>query len=435
MMKKKDIKKTVLLYIYISTLAIAAILLMIYMFNNYAISDYTLLIVFSILSAIAETFLILLPKVGGISVSFALIFSAILLTNPLTAAIISASGIIFRCPYVDGRGRTHIFNNAIYKTVFNISQYIISAAVSGLIYQYIDEIFEFGFGFFNPIAATVCLIVYLLLNSFFMASLMSLLLDENFTFIWKNYLLGFINTILVGLLGIVVAFSYNSFGTTGIMLFFIPLMFARYTFKLYLDMRKNYFETLNVLVRAIEASDPYTSGHSMRVSAYAEAIAKEVGLPQAKVDLIKSAALLHDIGKIGIDKNILNKNGKLEKEEFDTIKAHPEIGATIIADLSNLSNISDIIRHHHERNDGKGYPDGLTHDSIPLETSILTIADSFDAMTTNRPYRSALSLESALQEVKDNEGTQFNPDITDDAIIALRKAFFKLAEQKVEHVF
>ncbi|HPX00034.1 MAG TPA: HD-GYP domain-containing protein, partial [Sedimentibacter sp.] len=279
--------------------------------------------------------------------------------------------------------------------------------------------------------AVVCLFVYLTLNSVFMASLMSILLNEKISYIWKNYLLGFINISLVGLLGIVVAFSYDNFGTTGILLFFIPLMFARYTFKLYLDMRKNYFDTLNVLVRAIEASDPYTSGHSMRVSAYAVAIANQVGLPQGKIDLIKSAALLHDIGKIGIDKSILNKNGKLEKEEFDKIKSHPEIGATIIADLSYLTNISDIIRHHHERNDGKGYPDGLSHEDIPLETSILTVADSFDAMTTDRPYRGALSLESALQEIKDNGGTQFNPDIVDDSIIALKKAFFKLAEERV----
>ena len=419
------------LYTYIFFLALVAILLMAFLIKEYTISDYSLLIIFSALSAIAETFLIPLPKIGAVSVSFALTFSAILLTDPLTAAIITAAGVIFRCPYVDGKGRVHIFSNPIYKTVFNVSQYIINAGIAGIIYVYMDKLFDFGFDFFNPIAGAICLFVYLLSNSFFMASLMSILLKEKLYFIWKNYLLGFINISLVSLLGIVLAFSYVSYGIGGILLFFIPLMFARYTFKLYLDMRKNYFETLNVLVRAIEASDPYTSGHSMRVSAYAEAIAKQVGLPQNKVDLLKSAALLHDIGKIGIDKSILNKSGRLEKEEFETIKSHPEIGATIIADLSYLSNISDIIRHHHERNDGKGYPDGLSHDNIPLETSILTIADSFDAMTTNRPYRSSLSLETALQEIKDNKGTQFNPDIVDDAIIALKKSFFKLAEQKV----
>jgi len=428
---KQSKKRNIKLYAYIIFLALTSLMLLIYLFKNYTISDYTLLIVFSVLSALAETFLIPLPKVGAVSVSFALTFSAILLTNPLTASLIAAFGMIFRCPYVDGKGRVHMFNNPLYKTVFNVSQYIINAGAAGLTYLYLNRILNFGFYFFNPIAAVVCLFVYLTLNSVFMASLMSILLNEKISYIWKNYLLGFINISLVGLLGIVVAFSYDNFGTTGILLFFIPLMFARYTFKLYLDMRKNYFDTLNVLVRAIEASDPYTSGHSMRVSAYAVAIANQVGLPQGKIDLIKSAALLHDIGKIGIDKSILNKNGKLEKEEFDKIKSHPEIGATIIADLSYLTNISDIIRHHHERNDGKGYPDGLSHDDIPLETSILTVADSFDAMTTDRPYRGALSLESALQEIKDNGGTQFNPDIVDDSIIALKKAFFKLAEERV----
>jgi putative nucleotidyltransferase with HDIG domain len=435
MIENKQKKRTnIKLYTYIIFLALAAVMLMFYLFKTYTISDYVLLVVFSVLSAIAETFLILLPKIGGVSVSFALTYSAILLTNPLTAALISAMGMILRCPYVEGKGRVHIFNNPLYKTVFNVSQYIINAGLAGLIYVHVDKLFDSGFQFFNPIAGTVCLIAYLFLNSFFIAVLMSIILKERLAYIWKNYLLGFVNIALVGLLGIIVAFSYDRFGTTGILLFFIPLMFARYTFKLYLDMRKNYFETLNVLVRAIEASDPYTSGHSMRVSAYAEAIARQVGLPQSKVDLLKSAALLHDIGKIGIDKNILNKKGRLEQEELEKIKSHPEIGATIIADLSYLSNISDIIRHHHERNDGKGYPDGLAYDKIPLETSILTIADAFDAMTTDRPYRPSLSLESALQEVKDNACSQFNPDIVDDAIIALKKTFFKLAEEKDHHV-
>ncbi|HOW23888.1 MAG TPA: HD-GYP domain-containing protein [Sedimentibacter sp.] len=435
MINHKQKNNNIKLYTYIFFLVLTATILMVYLFKNYSINDYVLLVAFSILSAIAETFLILLPKIGGVSVSFALTYSAILLTNPLTAALISAMGMLLRCPYVEGRGRVHIFNNPIYKTLFNVSQYIINAGLAGLIYVYVDGIFNFGLEFFNPIASVVCLLAYLFLNSFFIAVLMSILLNERLAYIWKNYLLGFVNIALVGLLGIIVAFSYDRFGTTGILLFFIPLMFARYTFKLYLDMRRNYFETLNVLVRAIEASDPYTSGHSMRVSAYAEAIARQLGLPQSKIDLLKSAALLHDIGKIGIDKNILNKKGKLEKEEFETIKSHPEIGAAIIADLSYLSNISDIIRHHHERNDGKGYPDGLDHDKIPLETSILTIADAFDAMTTNRPYRPSLSLESALQEVIDNAGTQFNPDIVDEAVIALKKTFFRLAEEKEDYGF
>lgn len=427
--KVQKLKINVKLYAYISLLAAMAIMLMLHLIKTYTISDYVLLVVFSLLSAVAETFLIPLPKIGAISVSFALAFSAILLTNPLTTAIITAAGVAFRCPYVDGRGRVHILNNPPYKTLFNISQYIINSSIAAMTYVAVDKIIDVGFVFYNPVAGTAALLIYILSNTFFMSELMSILLNEKFSNIWKSSFFGLlINIVMVSLLGIVLAFSYNSYGTGGILLFFIPLLLARYTFKLYIDMRKNYFDTMNVLVRAIEASDPYTSGHSMRVGAYAEAIARQLGLPQGKIDLIKSAALLHDIGKIGIDKKILNKDGKLEKEEFDTIKSHPEIGATIISDLSYLSNIAEIIRHHHERNDGRGYPDGLDHDKIPLETSILTIADSFDAMTTNRPYRHSLSLETALNEIKTNAGTQFNPDIVDDAIIALRTTYFSLSE-------
>jgi putative nucleotidyltransferase with HDIG domain len=422
-------KINIKLYTYITMLALLATILIIYLTKTYTINDYVLVLVFSVLSAIAETFIILLPKVGAISVSTALAFTAILLTNPLIAAIVMAAGVAFRCPYVDGKGRMHIFNSPPYKTIFNISQYTINTGFAGIAYVIVDNIIKVRFIFYNPVAGIAALFVYILSNTFFMAVLMSILLKEKLSNIWKSSFYGMlINILLVSLLGIILAFAYYSYGTGGMLLFFIPLLFARYTFKLYIDMRKNYFDTMNVLVRAIEASDPYTSGHSMRVSAYSEAIAKELGLPQGKIDLIKSAALLHDIGKIGIDKKILNKNGKLEKEEFDTIKSHPEIGATIISDLSYLSNITEIIRHHHERNDGRGYPDGLDHDKIPLETSILTIADSFDAMTTNRPYRHSLSLETALNEIKTNAGTQFNPDIVDDAIIALRTTYFSLAE-------
>lgn len=427
--KVQKSKINIKLYAYITVLSFIASMLMYHLFKTYTINDYVLLVVFSLLSAVAETFLIPLPKIGAISVSFALAFSAILLTNPLTTAIITAAGVAFRCPYVDGRGRVHILNNPPYKTIFNISQYIINSSIAAMTYVAVDKMIDVGFVFYNPVAGTAALLIYILSNTLFMSELMSILLKEKFSSIWKSSFFGMlVNIVMVSLLGIVLAFSYNSYGTGGILLFFIPLLFARYTFKLYIDMRKNYFDTMNVLVRAIEASDPYTSGHSMRVSAYAEAIAKQLGLPQGKIDLIKSAALLHDIGKIGIDKKILNKDGKLEKDEFDTIKSHPEIGATIISDLSYLSNITEIIRHHHERNDGRGYPDGLDHDKIPLETSILTIADSFDAMTTNRPYRHSLSLDTALNEIKTNAGTQFNPDIVDDAIIALRTTFFSLAE-------
>jgi hypothetical protein len=159
---KQKKETTIKLYTYLFFLSLTAIFIMIYLFNNYTISDYILLIVFSILTAIAETFWILLPKIGAVSVSFALTFSAILLTNPLTVSLISAIGMMLRCPYMDGKGRVHIFNNPIYKTVFNVSQYIISFGVAGIVYSVIDKSVNFTLIFFNPIAATAALFVYIL---------------------------------------------------------------------------------------------------------------------------------------------------------------------------------------------------------------------------------------------------------------------------------
>lgn len=423
----KNLKNNIKLYSYISFVTLSAIILLFYLIKVYNVKDNVLLIVFSILCSVAETFVIQMPKIGTVSVSFAVIFSAFLLTDPLSTALIAIAGAVLCFPYFEGKGRVSILNNLPSKTIFNLSQYIINAGIGSIVYEFVDKKINVGFDFFNPIASVFAIFTYIFLNTLLMSKLMSILEKENLFTIWKkNYYGMLLNVFLVTLLGIVLTFSYDSYGVGGIVLFFIPLMFARYTFKLYIDMRKNYFETINVLINAIEASDPYTCGHSKRVSEYSENIARMLCLPQGKIDIIKSAALLHDIGKIGIDKTILHKSGSLNNDEFATIKCHPSLGATIISDLSYLTNISDIIKHHHERNDGRGYPDGLSHDEIPIETSILTIADSFDAMTTNRPYRLSMSLDDALNQIKINSGTQFNPDIVDIAILALKDSFQKI---------
>jgi hypothetical protein len=229
------------IYTYVFGLLFIAVFVFALLMHHYHVDDMKLLLIFSILSTIAETYLILLPKYGAVSVSFAITFSAILLTNPLTAAIITTAGVLFRYPYVDGRGRVHLFNNQLYKTIYNVSQSIISAGMAGVVYILIDTKLSFGFVFFNPIASFFSLTVYIFLNTILMAKLMSLVLNENMLSIWKTNLLSMIiNVILVSMLGIVVAFSYDSYSFGGILLFFIPLMLARHTFKLYIDMRKNY---------------------------------------------------------------------------------------------------------------------------------------------------------------------------------------------------
>lgn len=165
---------------------------------------------------------------------------------------------------------------------------------------------------------------------------------------------------------------------------------------------------LTTMAASIDARDRYTSGHSQRVAHWGREIAKEIGLPPEKVEEIYIGGILHDIGKIGIEDEILNKKGRLTPEEYDKIKQHTVIGYEIILQAGVFNELLPAIRSHHERIDGKGYPDGLVGDEIPLMAKILAITDAFDAMVADRPYRKGLPVEEALQEIRRGFGTQFD---------------------------
>lgn len=167
------------------------------------------------------------------------------------------------------------------------------------------------------------------------------------------------------------------------------------------------------IASAVEAKDPYTYGHSKKVNIYAVALAERIGLSPDEVSTLSAAALLHDIGKVGIPDKVLNKKGKLNKEDWEAIKAHPKLGANIISNIPRLAPSVNSILYHHERWDGGGYPEGLKGEEIPIEARILAIADSFEAMTSARPYRPALSLEEVVTELKQGAGTQFDPKLVE----------------------
>jgi diguanylate cyclase (GGDEF)-like protein len=169
--------------------------------------------------------------------------------------------------------------------------------------------------------------------------------------------------------------------------------------------------TIHALAATIEARDPYIYGHSRKVSRYAVALAEAAGLPSEKVTIINTAAMLHDIGKIGVPDEVLNKTEKLDNESWKLIQAHPALSTTIVGHVASLVASLPAILHHHERWDGLGYPDGLKGDDIPVEARVLAIADAFDAMTSNRPYRSKLSYKKVLQELKQCSGSQFDPGL------------------------
>ena len=167
--------------------------------------------------------------------------------------------------------------------------------------------------------------------------------------------------------------------------------------------------TVEMIAAAVDAKDAYTRGHSGRVSGYAGAIAGALGLPEADIARIRQAGLLHDVGKIGVPDAILLKPGALSDEEFAVIKEHPAIGEHILQGLPFLAEILPAVRHHHERWDGHGYPDGLAGEAIPLDAAILAVADSFDAMTSSRTYRVALSVSEAIRRVREGTGAQYDP--------------------------
>jgi putative nucleotidyltransferase with HDIG domain len=191
---------------------------------------------------------------------------------------------------------------------------------------------------------------------------------------------------------------------------------------LYENIYENLFSTLYAFVETIEARDPHTKQHSIRVTQYAVSIAKAIGCSQEEIDVLNVSGNLHDIGKIGIPDNILLKPGKLTDEEYEIIKRHSSIGSNIIGHFTMWKTEEKIIKHHHERWDGKGYPDGLQGEEIPFLSRVLSVADVYDALTSDRSYRKRMPDDMALGMIRENTGSQFDPKIVD--------VFLNLYEQR-----
>lgn len=181
----------------------------------------------------------------------------------------------------------------------------------------------------------------------------------------------------------------------------------------YEENREAYLNVIRSLVNALEARDPYTRGHSEQTMKYAVAISHKMNLPEEMIEIIRNAASLHDIGKIGVKENILKKSRKLTADEYSHIKNHPFMGAQILKPVKSLQEIIPIVYHHHERFDGKGYLDGLQKDEIPLGARILTVADAYEAMTSDRPYHKGLQPHDAMEQLKRGSGTQFDPMVVE----------------------
>jgi len=192
------------------------------------------------------------------------------------------------------------------------------------------------------------------------------------------------------------------------------------------NVERNLVDTITAFVNAIESKDRYLKGHSARVALYATEIARALDLAPETVEVVRRGAMLHDLGKLSIMDTILRKPDRLTAEEFTIIKSHPMVGAKILEPLRFLARETCAVRHHHERWDGTGYPEGLGGEDIPMAARVVTVADVFDAITSTRPYRTALALEEAREEITRGSGSQFDPAVVD--------AFLRISVERLDEI-
>jgi putative nucleotidyltransferase with HDIG domain len=264
-------------------------------------------------------------------------------------------------------------------------------------------------------ALLACALTYFLINGSGLSLVLALTGGAS---PWRIFQINFLGAAFHHLsylfLGAVAAFAFFTLGPWALAMFCVPLLLASLSFRRYFEMKQDLLEFVRALAEVLEEIDPYTRQHSVRVAEYSKVIGRAMGMSERAVQDLEFGALLHDLGKVGRQyQHILQKPGRLSLEEQATMRAHPAEGAEIVAKVRALRRAADIVRNHHERPDGLGYPYGLRTPDIPLGSRIVMVADAYDAMTSDRPYRRALPPERAVVELRRHAGTQFDAEVVD----------------------
>lgn len=374
-------------------------------------------------------------RLGAIgSTSFIMHMSAALLFGGWWGAVVAGGSTLL--------GEIVLEKPAV-KVVFNVSQRTLAVCLSSLVYaafgghlppSYLDgraalaaEVVQRDLGLFFVFAS-----IYFLVNATAVNIAIVLSSGRAFREVWNLNTRGVLAyDIGASAIAVLVAWLYTrfdqwlGFGSLGLIGVIVPIVAVRHVYGLYHQLEDSGQELLQVMVKAIEARDPYTSGHSVRVSELSRAIAVESGLSARDIEEVETAALLHDVGKIHEEfAPVLRKEGRLTDEETALMQTHSTRSAELVGIISKFRGfIQDSVRHHHERWDGQGYPSGLSGNNIPLGSRVILIADTIDAMTTDRPYRKRLSLEVVVAELQKCKGTQFDPRLVDVAVssVAVRR--------------
>lgn len=378
--------------------------------------------VFLILIVLSDSFPVTLPRGGNVTVGLATIAASILLFQPLIVIAITVA----RDSFLLFKGNNHL------KNLFNVSQLATSTGSAALVYRYFTPVAS-GLTLGHILAFIISMVVFFLLNTTFVTLILAYIEDEKPHVIWLiNMKWATLTYLSMAPLGAIIAVIYINIGFWGLVLFLLPLILARHSFQSYINMRQTFLDTIKSLSLAIDAKDPYTRGHSSRVSDYAVALARELKWPEDKVEFLQYIALIHDVGKVIVPEDILKKEDLLSQDEYNVMKTHSSRGAEVIKDVAFFSEGTDMIKHHHERWDGNGYPDQIRGEEIPEGARILSVVDAFDAMTSKRPYRKVLRPSDALRELESRAGTQFDPKIVDAFIRIFPQLVFDISNCNLE---
>ena len=367
-------------------------------------------VAFTVLGIISESAFLPVPRISNgrvnASVAFIPLFASVLLFAPPWPLLIAGTtGLVAH--YVVRR-------KTLVRALFNTAQYILSVGLGALVFSALGGYVGLDTVRVNFLAFVLLVLTFFAVNQVSVFLALSTTTDTSVREVW-NRIIGhsFLYDVVASSLAIVLAFLFIKLQIVGLAVLVLPLFFVRHTYQMNLQVERVNRELLELMVKAIEARDPYTSGHSVRVAEYARQIARELGLQQKHVDEIGTAALLHDVGKIYEDfAPLLRKAGRLSPEERMLMQAHPVRSAELAGTIGEFrGRVQRDIRNHHENYDGTGYPDALVGEGISIGARIIMIADTIDAMTTDRPYRKALSLQRTLEELAKHAGRQFDPKL------------------------
>jgi putative nucleotidyltransferase with HDIG domain len=370
--------------------------------------------ILAVLALTAELLAFLLPRGAAGSLSFVPYMTTVLLV-PNSSALAAIVGVHAIAEIARRTG--------VVKFVFNTAQILLTYSIAIAIYRLLGgrSLFDLrpmavsAVTFAIGLPMMVAYIATFTLNSLLVYHVVALSTNTKTISVLRENSASMIGLdVLAAPLVFAFAFVYANYGPMMASLLWIPILGLRQVNTTNLELAQTNRELLELMVKSIEARDPYTSGHSRRVKEYALKIARLMGLSSSEVEKIGTAALLHDVGKI-YDKYapILSKEDRLSPEEWANIKEHPMDGANLIATMTRLRELVPAVKHHHENWDGTGYPDGLKETEIPLASRIIMFADTFDAMTTKRPYRGPLGEEDVRNELLRCRARQFDPEIAD----------------------